>query len=188
MPGIYPVPLTPDAIQALFQDITIKAVGLPDNSYDKVRVGWQRRGQPAWGVDDDLIFLRAVEEDDLYNRVREVETVAYDDRSLALLTTYTRVWRVFWTIVGPSSFDRARVVRSTLFNQDIHDLFATWQLYLITDPAAPMRVPEFFEGLWRERVDFSAQFNEAVSETKVVGTVRSVTVEIVTVDDTIPVL
>ena len=183
MATIYPTPLTPATINIALQAMTIKSLGLPDNSFDAVRVDWQTFGQPAWTVDQDVVMLRAVQEDSDYDKIRDLTTVFNDDDTVTLVTNYTRVWRVFWTIYGPNSFDRSRILRSSLFNQAIHDMLAVSQLYLVTDPAAPTRFPELFEGLWRERVDFSAQFNEAVYETETTGFVKSVDVVIVTPDN-----
>lgn len=147
-------------------------LGLPapqsatDPVYNQVRIGWQQQGAPGWGITDDITVIRSVEEDDEYNRIRDVQYELIND-VYTKVTTYTRVWRVFWTIYGPNSFDNGRKMRTRLFDQDIHDQFALSNLYLVTNPTAPVRIPEEKErlGQWFERVDFSAQFNEAVTET-----------------------
>lgn len=255
----YPTPLTPNDVQILFQTQTLAALGLSSTSYDKVRVAWQTQGQPAWDVTQDVTILRAVEDDDQYNRVRDVDTLEnltadgaidgaliavggtgydvddtflvtggtamgvvddvggsgavtafhfvstgsgyttgtkattggtgsgltisvtlvgpnVDPTTVVQLTTYTRIWRLFWTIYGPTSFTNARLLRSYLFTQDMHDALAAKNLYFVTDPSAPQRVPEEYEKQWWERVDFSAQFNEAVTETQVINSVASVEV------------
>ena len=172
--AVYPTPLTPYAINVALQTMTIQALGLPPHSFSQVRVDWQTQGQPAWPINSDLCFLRAVEVDDFYNRIRDVETIYNDDETVTLLTTYTRVWRVFWMLYGPNSFDRARILRSALFGQTSHDFLAASQLFFMTDPAAPVRVPELRDGQWWERVDFTAEFNEAVYETETAGLVKSV--------------
>jgi hypothetical protein len=142
---------------------TIPVPPLPPNYYG-VRFSWQRQGQPFPNPDEDAVFIRAIEVDDLYNRIRDVHYEQTED-SYTKITNYTRVWEVFWCIYGPTSFDNARKVRTRLFDQDIHDLFAQSQLYLVTDPTAPQRIPEEKNGQWWERVDFSARFNEFVTET-----------------------
>lgn len=178
----YPTPLTPNAVQTIFQSITLAALGLSPTAFDQVRVSWQVQGQPTWKVADDVVILRTVEDDDAYNRVRDQQLLPNDDVSQLQLTTYTRVWRVFWTLYGPSSFDRARIIKSSLFTQAQHDVLALANLYAVTDFVAPQRMPENFEGQWWERTDFTCQFNEAVFETLVIPTVASVDVNIVTVD------
>jgi hypothetical protein len=161
------LPLTPPQIDTVVQTATIAMLGLPvpqsttDPVYERVRIGWQQQGQPFETIDEDIITLRCVEVDDLYNRVRDV---SYVQNNFVKLTQYTRVWQVFWVVYGPNSFDNCRRLRSRLFDQDIHDIFSSSLLYLVTDPAAPTRVPEEHDGQWWERVDFWAKFNEFVTE------------------------
>lgn len=134
----------------------------PDSTYSAVRVDWQQQGQPFQKITDDVTYLRCVEEDDLYNRVRDVQ---YIQNGFVKVTSYTRVWRVYWTVYGPNSSDNARKLRSRLFDEDVEALIEGAQLYWIPDPSAPTRVPEEWgTGQWWERVDFSARFNELVKE------------------------
>ena len=187
----YPTPQTPNTIQTLFQSLTITALGITPGAaaFGLVRVGWQQLGQPAWKVSDDVAIVTAVEEDDQYNRVRDVKNIS-DARNwgegnwgqgnwggaddIVQLTTYTRVWRVSWTLYGPNSFDRTRILKSSLYQQASHDTLAAAQIYLVTDVIAPQRAPEYFEGQWWERVDFSCRFNEQVQEVLIVSSVASV--------------
>jgi len=176
----YPTPLTPDTLQKLMQTVTQTALGVSNTDYASVRVGWQQQGQPAWGINEDVVILNAVEDDDPYNRVRDQKTALNDSASVILLTTYTRVWRVMWTFYGPNSFDRARQLRSAMLAtgvappaQTAHDVLALSNVYLVTDLTAPQRVPELYEKQWWERVDFSCQFNEFVTEAPIVPSVAS---------------
>jgi hypothetical protein len=176
----YPTPLTPNQLNLVAQQATIAALGLTlqspanpaDPAYAAVRVGWQQVGQPAFKVTEDVVFLRCAEDDDQYNRVRDVSINSQEQQ----LMQYTRVWRVWWTLYGPNSFDNARIVRSALFSQAVHDIFSSAQLYFVTNPSAPQRVPEQKDGQWWERVDFSARFNEFVTETPPVTYADSVVV------------
>lgn len=174
----FPIPLTAKQMEVVFQAATISLLGLPSNAYDKVRVGWQSTGQPFPKIVQDVTILRVIEDDDPYNRIRDRKTIANPDvfapNSLLQIETYTRVWRVFFTVYGPTSFDNARKIRSGMFNDDIHDMLAAQNLYLVTDPSAPVRVPEERDAQWWERVDFSCQYNEAVTETRLVNKVASV--------------
>jgi hypothetical protein len=136
----------------------------PPTNYYGARIAWQQRGQPRPDIEEDVAFIRAVEVDDEYNRIRDVSYEVTDD-VYTKITNYTRVWEASWYVYGPNSFDNCRKIRTRLFDQDIHDQFAASQLYLVTDPSAPQRVPEQENGQWWERVDFSARFNEEVTET-----------------------
>jgi hypothetical protein len=138
-----------------------------------------------------VVYVRETEVDDQYNRVRDV---SYAQSSVGAapnvvttttkITQYTRVWEVFWTVYGPNSFDNARKIRSALFDRYVHDQFARNQLFLVTDPRAPVRAPEFHDGQWWERVDFSAKFNEFVTETYSVEMTESVEIIVVNEVDT----
>lgn len=198
-----PLPLTPKIIEPLMQLITATALGLDITdvkTYSKVRVGWQTDGQPAFDLINNTVFVRCTEEDDEYNRIRDEEQADFGVEpsiQVQLTTKYTRVWRVFWTIYGPDSYDNARIIRSALYTQAIHDLieygFSGYgqlglgqggyggdgvPLFLVTDASAPRRVPELKDGRWWERVDFDCQFNEAVTEAVLVNAVSSTEVDL----------
>jgi hypothetical protein len=176
----YPTPLTPNQVNLVFQSATIAALGITlqspaipnDPAYAAVRVGWQQQGQPAFGIDEDVVFIRCAEEDDQYNRVRDVSINSQQQQ----LMQYTRVWRVWWEFHGPNSVDRARILRSALFSQATHDALSAAQLYFVTNPTAPQRLFENKDAQWWERVDFSARFNEFVTETPPVTYADSVVV------------
>lgn len=189
------VPLTPDVIQPLMQIVTMMALGLTPtdpSAASLVRVGWQTQGQPARLISEDVVYIRCVEEDDEYNRIRDQEVADAPPTQVLISSIYTRVWRTFWTFYGPNSFDHARAVKSFLFSQTGHDAllgaFGTYgqlpfgaggygggtiSVYLVTDVISPRRVPELRNGQWWERVDFDCQFNEQVTETEVVNAVAS---------------
>jgi hypothetical protein len=183
----YPTPLTPSATETLMQAATITALGIAyqqdpplvnDPAYGLVRIGWQQQGEPRWKIGDDVAILRAVEEDDPINRTRDEQYIDSGNQNEddVELTTYIRVWRVFWVLYGPNSFDNARKLRSALHRFPVHDQLAALNLYWVTDAGAPRRVPEQSAGQWWERVDFEARFNEGAYESVLVGTVNNVEV------------
>jgi hypothetical protein len=198
------LPLTPNTVESLMQLVTMLALSLDptlDAAAKAVRVGWQITGQPASSIDEDVAYVRCVEEDDQYNRIRDEQHFDAPPTQVEFDTTYTRVWRTFWTLYGPNSFDHARIIKSALFTQSIHDAllqaFSNYgelpyglggyggsgvELYLVTDVIAPKRIPENFGGQWWERVDFDCQFNEGVTETYLVNAVVSSEVIIITDD------
>lgn len=170
--------LTAKQCEAFIQSATLDMLGIDpatdDQAYAKVRISWQTQGQPVSSPDEDVIYVRAVEFDDPYNRVRDLKFATNDATTVLSTTMYTRCWEVFWVIYGPNSFDVARQIRSKLFTQDIHDEFAGVSLYLVTDVAAPVRIPEQNDtGEWFERVDFTARFYEGVTEQEVDNSIGS---------------
>ena len=191
----YPTPLTPNQIQASMQLLTANILGLwtppmlpPDTSsiYSTIRVGWQQKGQPFNDIDVDTIYLRCWEVDDQYNRIRDIQMLPNPadtndpPQSVLQVTTYQRIWVTQWELYGPNSFDKARQLRSGLFTQAVHDTFAALNLnlYWVTDPAAPVRIPPFSDGEWWERTDFDSRFNEGVTEVIVIPIAASVEIKV----------
>jgi hypothetical protein len=179
----YPLPLTPAQIEAAMQLLTIQLLGIPapsvpnDPAYSAVRVSWQQQGQPAeLDISTDVTFLRCVEIDDQYNRVRDVQTTPNDSLTVNQVTSYIRVWQTSWVSYGPNAFDNTRKIKTGLFTQVVHDTFIAkgLALALVTSLEAPRRLPEPRDGgQWWERVDFDAKFNEQVTEVVVIGSVAS---------------
>lgn len=160
-----------------------------------VRQEWPKVGAPAWPKNDNIVFIRAVEEDDWYNKVRDqgvddsnptgygYGSGAYGSggyggvtvpTTAALLTEYTRVWRVYWVFYGPDSYTRATLVKSAMQLDFIHDTLAASQVYLMPEVGAPKRQPENdISGEWWQRTDFEMVFYEQVNESIVLNTVAS---------------
>ena len=180
--------LTQSAIDTLVQVLTCGMIGItpPDDSL--VRISWPLEGQPFVDSTDDVCFLRCVTEDEPYDKLRDrtrvVTTPSPPPAPVTYVWTYTRVWRVQWTFYGPSSTDRARAVRSALFQDYFADQLAASQLFPVPDPAAPVRLPEQMNAQWFERVDFGISMYEFVTETIAVPTVASVPVVIKSEDAT----
>jgi hypothetical protein len=172
-------PLVPSQFNVVMQALTLQMLGLAvtQANYALVRVDWQTQGQP-WVPDPqtDITFIRMVAEDNAYNRQRDRQFLLVNGVPVSE-DLYTRVWRVFWVVYGPNSFDNARKIFSGLFSDAIHDALAGSSVYLVTDPAMPLRVPEEVNGRWYDRSDFSARFNEFVTEAQLpVGVVTSLQV------------
>ena len=195
----YPTPLTPATIQTAMQALTAYALGLipspstaiPAAAAATVRIGWQRRGQPMPGVDDEVVFVRCDLVDvPAVNRVRnrtllpDPQDANVPPQTLINLTTYTRVWRTYWEFYGPQQgFDRARQMHSAFYGQQVHDTFAALglELYWVPDSEMPQRVPLEYppdSGQWFEVTYFTARFNESVQEPLVVPVMKSVEVKI----------
>jgi len=172
-------PIIPRTADIIFQGLTLFMLGLAatPESFPLVRTSWPTEGQPGYGVDQDITVIATREVDDEYNRVadQELSTDPLDPNFDNITTTYVRVWEVTWIVLGPTSFDRARIIRTKLRNDEATKQFLeSFQLAPVTDPSAPVRAPEpFAGGQWWERVDFSCRFNELTTEQSTVGTVKS---------------
>jgi hypothetical protein len=185
----YPqTPLIPSQVESAFQSYTAQLLGLDitqEATWNSVRIAWQQQGQPAWGIKDDVVVVRAVQEDNPYDKQRDRGNAANNTETVQEIDTYIRVWRVFWTFYGPNSFDHARIIESGLFLDFQYPDIINVNLNLVTDITAPRRVPELFAKQWWERVDFSALFNELVTENRIVSTVASVNLEIIDANTTL---
>lgn len=172
-------PLIPRQIETVFQTLTIAVLNANDVFItfgpQQVRIGWQTQGQPSAALDQDVVYVRCALDNDRFGKVRDVRYAPKDSESVIKVLKYTRVWKCFWVLEGPNSFDLARQIHSYLLNDQVtHDTLAQANLYLVTDIDMPVRVPEPRPGdLWGERVDFEAKFNEAVVETSIIPTVAS---------------
>lgn len=141
-----------------------------------VRQAWPIQGAPAWGINDDLVFVRAIEVDNLYNKLRDELHAPNDDITIGVEYEYTRVWSVFWELRGPNSFDRARLLKSSLLLDYYCAMLASSNLYLMPSISNPVRMPELFEGQYWERTDLTTHYYEQVNESIAVGTIASIEV------------
>lgn len=173
-----PAPLTPKQLEIIMQAATCQMLGI-DPATDtaagsKVRIGWQVAGQPyAQDPSVDVCVLRAVEEDNPYDKLRDRKLIVNDEETDISEEQYTRVWRVFWVLYGPNSFDHARLIRSGLLADAVHDLLANSSIFAVPEIGAPVRLPEVSNGQWWERVDLECLFYENVLEDTVINTVLS---------------
>src|SRR5689334_17392630 len=109
---------SPDTLLAALQPLVTAALGIlpSDAAADTaVRLEWPQEGQPSWGIDEDICFLRATEEDDEYSKIRDVLRATNDIASIRQTITYSRTWRIHFTLYGPNCFDRARLITDALF-------------------------------------------------------------------------
>lgn len=176
--------ITPQALSSLLQTLTCQMLGIDPSSdplaYSKVRLGWPEAGQPSWGINDDVCFLKVTEEDDPYNRVRD-RTFGTQSGSFGSTDTYTRVWRIAWSLYGPNSFDNARLIKSALFAADFaHDTLAANSMYLVSDVPATRRAPEKFQNQWWDRSDLDIRLNELITESLTLNSISTAQVLVYT--------
>jgi len=150
-----------------------------DPSYNtRVRTSWQEKGAPAFGIEDDVLFIRCVLEPTNYNIRDESWQVleGTEGKILSKNRTYTRQWRIAFVAYGPNACDSMRLIRSMLLEDFPHDTLAGSNLYLVPDTTTPDRNPELFESQWWERWDWAAIFNEQVNESITIPKVATIQV------------
>lgn len=141
----------------------------------RVRIAWQTQGEPAFQVDEDVLYVMATENPSDYD-VRDEIYSNNDDGTVTKTRIYSRLWNLFFRARGPNSYDSIRLIRSMLLEDYAHDTLAALKLYLVPSMGTPVRAPELFNNQWWEQVDFNAAFFEQVTETIIIPTVTSVEV------------
>lgn len=167
--------LTIAQINAIIQPLTLGMLGLAVSSTSSaVRIQWPTAGAPFQDITDDVCYLACVPTDDPYDRIRDRANLSAADPNLEEQWNYTRAWQIKWCFYGPNSTDRARALRSALYQDYFTEALSTSQLFPVTDFAECIRAPELIDGQWFERVDFQVEFYEFVTETILRQTVLSV--------------
>ena len=181
--------LTPPAVQAIFQGLVLQILGItvdpknPGAAAKQVRVAWNpQRGKPGWEPNEDITVIKATVFKHPYNRVRDN---VYDTDSETLVMGYTQVWNVAFICYGPTSYQRATLIRSAMslewvrfYLQQIPQYVS--QLFMVGSFKEPTYIPEDFQGQWWYRTDLELQFNEQVNETITTPSVASLDVEVIT--------
>ena len=180
--------LTQQQMNVLLQALTCGMLGLPlpttakPTGYTVVRIDWPVEGQPfVPNPQTDGCFLACVTEETPYNKVRNR---TYSATGPVIETwTYTRGWRISWTLYGPNCVDRARQIWSAATFMDYFaDALSLSNLFVVTDPVEPTYTPENFNAAWWPRSDFAVSMYENVTETISDGLVTSVEVKIYDAD------
>lgn len=171
--------LTPTTITENVQTLTCGVLGINPPDYSKVRVAWQQQGQP-FSTDPtmDVCYVSCVPQDDDYNRVRDQLLSGPYTGPITETWTYTRGWKVSWFFYGPNSSDNARAVWSSLFTDYAAAQLAAVNLYAVTDPPSPTRLPQELNGQWWEYADFHVELYEQVTETIEDGSATSVEIKV----------
>ena len=179
--------LTLSQMNILLQSLTCGMLGLPlptstqAAGYAAVRIDWPTDGQPFVATPlIDGCFLACTTEETPYNKVRN--RAFSGDGPVIENWTYTRGWRVAWTLYGPNSLDRVRQIWSATFMDYFNDALSLNNLFMVSDPVEPTRLPEQFNAQFWERCDFAISMYENIVESISDGEVTSVEVKIYDAD------
>ena len=158
-------------IEDLFQKLIVSMLGWDVSNpilKNNVKIAWATR--PAWNPSDNIVFLKVVESDSMYNKEREVVNESIESpQEFVQKTSYTRQIQVTLTVYGPNSFENMQIIRDSMFYQTFRNVLSKNKIYLIPDIPSPVRAPELYNDQWWERVDMTLKFNELiVRETSVV--------------------
>jgi hypothetical protein len=171
---------TPDTLAAMLQPILTQILGVNADPDSAVRLAWPQTGQPAWGISEDVCFVRFTAENDDYSRVRDSVFDPNDVLSVRQSMSFTQVWNMHLVLYGPNCYDRARLILSAMDLDWVHDALADKNLYGIVNYPRPAYAPELRAGQWWKRADVTLQFNELVNESITTSTAAGVDVTILT--------
>jgi hypothetical protein len=163
----------------IMQPLIVRALGWDISSPDKsndVRIGWQTEGAPAFGVNDNVVFINATPVDHQINRQHDV---LLENSSPDLLQTksFTRVMAINLVAYGSDCISNLMAIKMAMFDDDYRYELAAEKIYLVADIEEPRRMPEQFQNQWWERGDMQLKFNELIIIEKQINSVNSVGVE-----------
>lgn len=191
--------LTIQQISAVLQPAISGMLGISDpENTPAVRIEYGPQGQPFSDITEDVCYFRCMPTEDPYTKIRErfnwgpngwgnaqfgvqpYGGTLSGDPALSEQWNYTNAWKIRMTFYGPNSYDRARTVRSGLYQDYFTNLLSLSNLFPVSDFPEPVRVPDLLDGQWFERVDLEFEAYEFVTETIARQTVTSVEVELET--------
>jgi len=181
--------LSPQQVQVIFQVLTAQMIGLnpqgpKDPAYRYVRLGWPQNGQPAWDINSNYVFIRAVEQDADYGRVYDGLNFANPSdqtgESILQQYSYNRVWQIIYVFYGNGSALNAQFVRDGMILDWVKASLAISGLYVHPAMARPRRTRELFENRWWERFDLRIDFNEVVTNSIVLPSIGDVEIKLYT--------
>lgn len=172
--------ITPLAFETQIQALTCGMLGINPVDPNQVRINWQTQGQPSTDLPAvDVFYVACVPENVDYHLVRDRAWTSADTGPVTETWVYTRGWRVSWVSYGPNSTDRMRMVHSAvLFMDYFSDALSLINMYPVSDPPQPTRIPEQVQAEWWERADFHVVMYEQITETIQYGVVTSVEVKV----------
>lgn len=124
-----------------------------------IRMTYPTGGQPSWGIDENVVFIRLFEKEDEYTKQLD-NIYEAENGTVIKKSTRTRVWEVQLVVYGPLSSNTVNKIKDGVFRQDVKHLLAKSGVFLITNMPTCKRVPELLGEQWWNRWDLSLNFNE----------------------------
>lgn len=139
----------------LLWDSIVKMLGLDTDApetQDKVRLTYPTGGQPGFEIDEDIVFMRV-----FTGGGDEYDQQMYPDNTadVNVDVNYTRVITLSLIAYGPNAPDNLERVRVSFITGNQTLDLKKEKIYPRINPSSVARVPEYFEGQWWERADFS---------------------------------
>lgn len=153
--------LTLSQLGKLFYDVTVAMIDSTPTA--DVRLTWATGGAPAFGINDNVVFISIYDVDSVMTKQREdIYSQIESPPTPNMATGYTRTLEVHWVFYGSKAWDWATLVRNRIYYQEFRETLSLQDIYPIPGFAPAKRVPELWQGLWYERMDLTVQFNELI--------------------------
>ena len=164
--------LSPDNVVQILQPIVCSLLGINPPNYYLVRVEWPETGQPAWKVNEDIAFLRCVDDNADYSQRRDQQKIVVNGVTMEEIT-YVTAWRAFFDFYGPNCYLRASNLITGMMLQIGRNALETAGLYINPQIPRPQYLKEPRNGKWWPRASFSVLFTYLVTNRVAVETALS---------------
>ena len=152
--------LTLQELQKIFYDLFVSMFN-DSPPQCSVRWSWPIQGAPAFGINDNIVFLKIYDIASTMTAQRE-DKYSQESGLSNMATSYTRTLRLDCIFYGPDSWENATTIRNKMFWQEHHDTLARSNIYLVPKFDPPRRIPELWQGQWYDRSDLSLTYNNLV--------------------------
>lgn len=167
--------------EALVWDSLVQMLGLNPAlpaTQMAVRSTWTQPGQPGFTITEDIVFYRVVTGGDTYDQkvypVQGTNTQAVE---------YTRVITLAITAYGPKAADNLEQIRTSFLAGYGTLNLQKEKIFPLINPGSVVRTPEYFEGQWWERADFSIVMYAKESTTVAIPEIESAKITVIAEDE-----
>lgn len=175
-------------IEEIFRVTVMNALGDdPDKNYGAkkppVRFAYPAKGQPDWGINDDVVFILFSDTGDESTQTVD-ETWEASGSDLVRHHKANRVLQMSFVAYGPNGYDNLVTLRHAFL--DNPSKLRTAGINVVPGGNAVTYAPEIFQEAWWDRADLQMRFNAPVEFDEDVHAINTVDVHINT-DKALPV-
>lgn len=145
-------------LEDLFGDM-VEMILQDDIPRKNIRMTYPTGGQPSWGIDENVVFVRLFEKEDEYTKQLD-NTYEVENETIVKKSTRTRVWELQLVAYGPIANNIVNKIKDGVFRQEIKNLLTKSNVFLIPNMPMCKRIPELFGEQWWNRWDITLNFNE----------------------------
>lgn len=167
--------LTKNELEKLFYNFSIQVLG--QSPLADVRISWPTGGAPAFGIDDNVTFLKVTESplpNEYHVQHEEIYSQQGSPEAGVMSTNSTRGIQVGWIFYGTTAWNSAALIKDSIFRADLREMLSLQKIYPIANFTPPRRIPENWQGLWYDRYDLTILFYEQIKLNREVDFIEKV--------------